>query len=348
MSDMPRPRPPHLHREVTRHGHVVWFVRINKGRRIRIRGEYGTPEFMAAYHAAISGKALSQIGDNGFPAKSFGWLIEQYRQSTTWAALSNTTRRQREGIFRDITRTAGREPYSRIDSTAVERGISRRKPNAAQHFLDALRGLFKWAFKHQYIDSDPTIGVKAVRPPSNGYAAWPQEWCDRFEAHWPRGTRQRVAYDVFIYRPHVKNGIATIRTEKSGGKVILPILPPLQATLDAGPVGELTFIAGENGKPIKKQSCANMFREACRAAGVPGSPHGLRKAAATRAADNGATEAELEALFGWRGGHMASLYTRTANRSKLAMGAANKLLSERDANIYSRTLSSVRDLNEKK
>ena len=119
MSDMPRPRPPHLHREVTRHGHVVWFVRINKGRRIRIRGEYGTPEFMAAYHAAISGKALSQIGDNGFPAKSFGWLIEQYRQSTTWAALSNTTRRQREGIFRDITRTAGREPYSRIDSTAV-------------------------------------------------------------------------------------------------------------------------------------------------------------------------------------------------------------------------------------
>ncbi|MGB6795116.1 MAG: integrase, partial [Xanthobacteraceae bacterium] len=35
---MPRPRPPHLHREVTRHGRVVWFVRIDKGPRIRIRG----------------------------------------------------------------------------------------------------------------------------------------------------------------------------------------------------------------------------------------------------------------------------------------------------------------------
>ena len=72
---------------------------------------------------------------------------------------------------------------------------------------------------------------------------------------------------------------------------------------------------------------------------MPGSPHGLRKTAATTAANNGATEAELEALFGWRGGDMASLYTRTANRARLARGAAAKLLTERDMNIYSRTSS---------
>ena len=27
MLDMPPPRPPHLHREVTRHGKVVWYAR---------------------------------------------------------------------------------------------------------------------------------------------------------------------------------------------------------------------------------------------------------------------------------------------------------------------------------
>ena len=27
MVAMPRPRPPHLHREVTRHGKVVWYAR---------------------------------------------------------------------------------------------------------------------------------------------------------------------------------------------------------------------------------------------------------------------------------------------------------------------------------
>ncbi|MFZ0194325.1 MAG: integrase, partial [Pseudolabrys sp.] len=36
----------------------------------------------------------------------------------------------------------------------------------------------------------------------------------------------------------------------------------------------------------------------------------------------------LEALFGWSGGGMASLYTRTANRRRLAIDAASKLANE--------------------
>ncbi len=56
------------------------------------------------------------------------------------------------------------------------------------------------------------------------------------------------------------------------------------------------------------------------AAGVPGSAHGLRKAGATRAAENGATERELNAIFGWIGNKMASHYTQTADRAKQAMG----------------------------
>jgi hypothetical protein len=38
-----------------------------------------------------------------------------------------------------------------------------------------------------------------------------------------------------------------------------------------------------------------------------------------------ATEAELEAIFGWRGGRMASLYTRQADRVRLARNAMGKL-----------------------
>lgn len=58
----------------------------------------------------------------------------------------------------------------------------------------------------------------------------------------------------------------------------------LQATLDAGPCGDLSFIVGENGRPLTKESFGNLFRDACRAAGVPGSAHGVRKLAATRMA----------------------------------------------------------------
>ena len=72
--------------------------------------------------------------------------------------------------------------------------------------------------------------------------------------------------------------------------------------LQAGPCADLAFICGENRRPFTKESFGNVFREACNAAGVEKFAHGVRKIGATRAANNGATVAELEAIFGWQGG----------------------------------------------
>jgi integrase len=82
-------------------------------------------------------------------------------------------------------------------------------------------------------------------------------------------------------------------------------------------------------QPLTKESFGNLFRAACREAGVPGSCHGVRKIAATRAANAGATEAELMAIFGWTDHQMAAHYTRTANRRRLAAQAIGKLNDKR-------------------
>lgn len=77
---------------------------------------------------------------------------------------------------------------------------------------------------------------------------------------------------------------------------------------------------------MDKASFGTLFRKACNEAGLSnGFAHGLRKAAASRAAEAGATVAELESLFGWSGGQMASLYTRAANRKKMAEAASQKV-----------------------
>src|SRR5262245_35307950 len=133
-------------------------------------------------------------------------------------------------------------------------------------------------------------------------------------------------------RQHVRDGVGTIKIEKSGFTlaVSLPILPVLARTLAAGPCGDLTFIAGEKGQPLTKESFGNLFRDACRAAGVSGSAHGVRKIAATRAANAGATVAQLEAIFGWAGGTMASLYPRSADRRRRAGEAMHKLAAGSD------------------
>jgi hypothetical protein len=69
--------------------------------------------------------------------------------------------------------------------------------------------------------------------------------------------------------------------------------------------------------------------------------HGCRKIAATRAAEAGATVAQLNAIFGWKGTAMASLYTEAADRKRLALEAMEKVQGasapERSCNIYSLT-----------
>ena len=84
---------------------------------------------------------------------------------------------------------------------------------------------------------------------------------------------------------------------------------------------------------MAKKTFSNEFQIACRAAGVPGSAHGVRKIAATRAANAGATVAQLEAIFGWSGGRMAALYTRAADRRRLSMEAMTKLANEKRKSI---------------
>jgi hypothetical protein len=51
----------------------------------------------------------------------------------------------------------------------------------------------------------------------------------------------------------------------------------------------------------------------------------MRKAAATRAAERGATAHQLMAIFGWRTIKQAEVYTRAAERKRLA-GTAMHLL----------------------
>lgn len=76
---------------------------------------------------------------------------------------------------------------------------------------------------------------------------------------------------------------------------------------------------------MTKESFGNWFREACKAAGVPGAAHGLRKVAAVRAAEAGAATEEMNALFGWTDGRMATKYAREANRARLAQAGSAKI-----------------------
>src|SRR5438093_3470160 len=120
---MPRRRPPHLHRQTTQHGKVVWYVRIGKGPRTRLRGAYGVPEFMAAYQAAVSKKPVPNAGKAA--TGTLAWLIPRYRETMAWAALSSATRRQRDNIFLGVLKSAGAEPFAKVSRSIIVSGRDR-------------------------------------------------------------------------------------------------------------------------------------------------------------------------------------------------------------------------------
>jgi integrase len=167
------------------------------------------------------------------------------------------------------------------------------------------------------------------------------ELIEQYEKRWPLGTKERLVFDVYLYvglrrgdaarlgKQHIKNGIIQEKMP-----VYVPVHPALAASMAAGPSPGLALVCKDDGTHYTKEALGNFFREAVAAAGIPitkrgsgqkgYSGHGLRKASATIAAESGATEAELNAMFGWTGHQMAQLYTKKAERKRLAARAMAK------------------------
>jgi integrase len=92
---------------------------------------------------------------------------------------------------------------------------------------------------------------------------------------------------------HVRDGSIKFQQRKTGVTVELPIASTLQETIAAtAHVGATAFLVTEYGKPFTAAGFGNWFRDRCNETGLPQcSAHGVRKASAARAAENGATSA---------------------------------------------------------
>lgn len=340
---MPRDRLAHLEHYRTRHGRLKWYFRIEKGPRTRLPGLYGSEEFMAAYKAALAAEGAQKA-----PAGlTLAELIDQFLDSPGWKASAKETRKQFRYQFQRMKANAGKRPISEVTTENIAIGRDNRadKPSDANKYIKASRKLFQFAIERGLMKVDPTAGIKLLALPNvDGFHTWTEEEVEAFEARWPVGTRERLALDIMLYtglrrsdavrlgRQHMKNGRITIRTEKSVNSghpvaVTVTVLPPLMRSIMAAKTGPLTFLVTARGKPFVKESFGTWFRAACDAAKVQGSCHGLRKIAAIRCAENGASEAEMNAMFGWSDrSRESAVYIRKASREKLGVAASERMI----------------------
>ena len=356
MDDMPKARHPHLIHEKTCRGRWVWYFRQGKGKRIRLPDDYGSEAFEEAYRAALTGSPMPAARGKAHKG-SIAWLIGRYEESSAWLHLSPATRYQRGRIFAGIIERAGNEPFADVKQSTIRNGREDRKatPFMANNYLRAVKGLFAWAMEAEYISEDPAKGVKELAVKSAGHEPWTLADFRAYEARWPLGTRERVWLHVLAYTglrlgdactvgaQHESNGWVTIRAEKTGERLEFPVLAPLAATLTAGPVGDLAWICNSFGRPFRKESFGNAFRDACKAAGISGkSAHGLRKMLASLAAELGASEEQLQAWFGWQSNRMSAIYTRAASKKAMAGRLGTMFDENAAATKLDRTSNNVR------
>jgi site-specific recombinase XerC len=75
-------------------------------------------------------------------------------------------------IFLHVLEAAGRQPFAKITEATILAGRERRSAKA-RTFLDAVRGLFKWATKAKHVRIDPTVGVEnPPRKKGDGFIPW--------------------------------------------------------------------------------------------------------------------------------------------------------------------------------
>ena len=334
--------------EFRKRGHKGW----------PLRQPLRSPEFWEDYEAASSGGVppgvlktvnLSTVVRSPTDNKSFRWLITQYKASPKFKRLGPSTRRVRARILEKLCTRYGDYPYAELNSTAVMKLRDQRAdaPEAANAIVKAIRQVYQYALEYQVagVTADPTRDVKNLRPINpDGFHAWTTEEVEKFEYTHPIGTKARLALSLMLYagcvrrsdvvllgRQHLtKDGRLHYRQHKGRDKspveIDVPVIDELRKVLDASPLGDMTFLVTEFGRPFTPNGFGNWFKKRCVEAGIPHcSAHGVRKVAAAKLAELGCSDHEIMAIGGWKTLKEVQRYTKSARRQILADSGMQRL-----------------------
>ena len=343
-------------------------------KQVTIKGRAGSPEFMDAYHALLErtgGTMALTIGTSLNKPGTIDALILRYVQSDSFTkGLSIASQKMRAPIlnrFRDFKTPSGRRyggnqigGMIRQDIEAVLKG---KTPNAQKNWLKAIRPMLAFAISEGECKTDPTIGLKTTRAAkTQGHMTWKPPQVAKYRERHANGTMARLALELMLNvaarredahklgRQHmafdVDHQVSKLtwrpsKTIRTTGKVLtIPILPDLQAALDAMPTSNaLCFLKTDHGRPFASAAAfGNKFADWCNDAGLEPvlcddgktrnyRAHGLRKAALYTLYKAGGNVAELQALGGH--GSIAELqkYIQEVEQDEQALSGMAKIIA---------------------
>jgi integrase len=337
-----------VHEVVGRDGKVRRYFRRRGYDRVPLPGLSGSVEFMTAYQAALSGQGAPDLGASRIKAGSIDAAVTGYLGSAGFMNLASNTRRTRRGVLEKFRRAHGDKAVATMQKHHVERMIAAKPtPSTALQLLLAVRELMRYAVNVGLRRDDPTAGIRRPRFGKDiGLPTWSEEDIKKFESRHPVGSKARLAMALGLYTgqrggdvvrmgpQHIKQGVLTVRQQKTGTALLIPLHPELQAMLDAVSPNQLVFLTSLGDRPFNPDAFSRWFRIRCREANLPTrlSFHGLRKAAARRLAEAGMSANVIAAVTGHKSLSEVARYTAAADQLRLARKGIEALTGKRSEN----------------
>jgi len=332
---------------VQKFGRYCYFRRAGSPR-IRLRGIPGSAEFMDAYQQALAAAPLPIGQDKRSKPGSVSEAVAGYYTSQNFRALTGGTPRKRRALLEGFRAEHGHRQLATLPREFIVALLDTMPPFQARNWLTAFRHFAGWAVERKLLKTDPTLGIKLKAPKSDGHHSWSDAEIATYEAQHPIGSKARLAIGLGLFtaqrrsdvirigRQNIKNGVLTLRQQKTGTTLAIPVHAELAKIIAASATGDLTFLVTNRGRPFSGNGLNDAFRDWCNEAGLPTTCkfHGLRKAALTRLAEAGCTVHEIQAISGHKNLKEVEHYTRAVDQARLARAAMERIGNESVKNDF--------------
>ena len=287
---------------------IYWYAWKNGP---RIHGEYGTPEFVASYNAAIAQRAPT-------PAGRLQSLIDGYQKSQNFLGRRERTRADYVRQIGIIEKEFGDFPLKALTARET-RGefldwrdrIALKSVRQADYAYAVLALILAWAKDRGRITVNPCERGGRLYSGSRVDHVWSIEDEAAFLQHAPAhlhlplllglwtGQRQgdllRLTWNAYDGKD------IRLRQSKTGVRVQVPVGAPLKAALDAAAKAKRspTILLNTDGRPWTQDGFRASWGKAADKAGIVGVTfNDLRGTAVTRLALEGCTEPQIVSITG--------------------------------------------------
>jgi integrase len=275
-----------------------------------LRGEPGTPEFIASYNAAVATKMAT-------PQGVILSVLQGYQASEDFRTLADSTRRGYVALITRIEKEFSDFPLAALTDRRT-RGVFMAWRDKIAAASGRRQADYAWSVLARVLSWGLDRGLVAANPCTHGgrlYRGSRAEkiWTDADEAmflerapahlHLPlllalwTGQRQgdllRLPWSAYDGK-HIR-----LRQSKTGRRVVIRVGAPLKLALDAAAKRSTIMLTNSEGKPWTSDGFRASWRKACTAAGIVGVTfNDLRGTGVTRLALAEASEAEIATITG--------------------------------------------------